>query len=290
VAGSSGGISGSGGATSGSGGASTTGGATGAAGGANGVQSGGGGGGGGGSGPGGGGGISAGAAPFLTEDFESGTVGQPPAGWDNFIGYIKNGPNPNGDTLALIDNKQAHGGKSSVHFHGGGNPAMITRALPAGTNKLYVRAYVYMTRQLGMNPGANHETLIGIRKTSGDANNEVRFGEIKGVIGTNEVPTDNIAPKMAQWGMGPVVAANKWACIEVAFLGDQPQHVLQAWADGVLVHAITAPDQWQNGVMPMTWLAGKFNEVILGWQSFSGATNDVWMDDLALGTAPIGCN
>lgn len=230
-----------------------------------------------------------GVTPFLVEDFESGTPGQQPTGWDNFIAYVKNAANPQGDTLALVDSTHAHGGKNAVHFHGGGSPAMLTRPLPSGTSKLYVRAYFYMTRQLGMNPGANHETLVGIRKASGSANDEVRFGEIKGVIGTNEVPTDNIAPKMAQWGQGPVVAANQWACIEVAFLADQPQHVLQAWADGVLVHSITAGDQWQNGVMPMDWMKGKFVEVILGWQSFSGATNDVWMDDLALSTGPIGC-
>jgi hypothetical protein len=229
--------------------------------------------------------------PFLTEDFESGTPGKQPAGWDNFLSYQKNVVNPQGDgTLALVDTTQHHGGKNSVHFHGGGSPAMLTRPLPPGTNRLYVRAYVYMTRQLGMNPGANHETLIGIRKATGSANDEVRFGEIKGVIGTNEVPSDNIAPKMDQWGKGPVVAANQWACIEVAFLADQPQHLLYAWAEGVLVHSITTGDQWQNGAMPMNWMNGKFVEVIVGWQSFSNANIDLWIDDLALGTDRIGCN
>lgn len=228
-------------------------------------------------------------APFLSEDFESGTAGRQPAGWDNFIGYVKNNMNPQGETLAVVDSTRAHGGTSSVHFHGGSSPAMLTRPLPMGTNKLYVRAYFYLSRQLGMNPGANHETLLGIRKASGSANDEVRFGEIKGVIGTNEVPSDNISPKMDQWGMGPVVAANKWACIEVAFLADQPQHVLSAWADGVLVHSITAPDQWQNGVLPMNWMNGKFVELMVGWQSFSNANADVWMDDLVLSTGRIGC-
>lgn len=236
------------------------------------------------------GGRASGVTPFFTDDFEGGTVGRQPSGWDNFIAYVKNASNPQGDTLALVDDSQKHGGTKSVHFHGGGSPAMLTRSLPAGTNKLYVRAFFYLSRQLGMNPGANHETLLGIRKGVGGANDEVRFGEIKGVIGTNEVPTDNISPKMAQWGMGPVVAAKRWTCIEVAFLADQPQHVLQAWSDGVMVHSITAPDQWQNGVMPMNWMTGKFVEFIVGWQSFSNANADVWMDDLALSNGPIGCS
>jgi hypothetical protein len=229
--------------------------------------------------------------PFFREDFESGVAGKQPAGWDTFLAWQKNVVNPFFDgTLALVDTLHAHGGHNAVHFHGGGSPAMLTRPLPAGTNKLYVRAWVYQARQLGMNPGANHETLIGIRKSAGSANDEVRFGEIKGVIGTNEVPTDNIAPKFAQWGMGPAFPPNTWACFEVAFLGDQPQHVLNAWINGTLVHSITAPDQWNNGPMPMTWLNGKFVEVMFGWHSFSNITNDVWMDDIALATDRIGCN
>ena len=230
------------------------------------------------------------ATGFFSDGFESGTNGMQPAGWDNFIAYIAKGSNPNGATLALVDSTRAHSGTKSVKVHGGQQPAQLTRPLPTGTNKLYARAWIWFTRQLGMNPGANHETLLGIRKAAGSANDEVRFGEIKGVIGTNEVPTDNISPKMAQWGMGPVVAPNGWRCIEVAFLADQAQHTLTAWADGVMVHAITAPDQWQNGNLPANWMNGKFVEFIMGWQSFSNVDTDLWIDDVVLSNSPIGCN
>src|ERR1051325_10073525 len=54
-----------------------------------------------------------------------------------------------------------------------------TTATNSCSRTVSVRAYFYMTRQLGMNPGANHETLIGIRKATGSANDEIRFGEIK---------------------------------------------------------------------------------------------------------------
>lgn len=227
---------------------------------------------------------------FITEDFESGTVGQQPAGWDNFVGWVKNGNNTaTGQAFALVDDSKKHGGTKSIHFKGGQQPAMITRALPNGTNKLYVRAWVYMTRQLGQNPGANHETLIGIRKESGGANDEIRFGEIKGAIGTNEVPSDNISPKMDLWGKGPVIPKDTWVCLEVAFLADEAQHKLHAWADGTLVHEVTSGDQWQNGTMPATWMNGKFVEVILGWHSFSSQDIEVWMDDIVLATSRVGC-
>ncbi len=228
-------------------------------------------------------------AGFFFDDFERGSVGQQPPGWENFIGYIRNGSNPQGATLALVDDSRAHHGSHSLHVHGGSSPAMLGRPVPSGANRLYVRAYVYLVRQLGMNPGANHETLVALRKDPSGANDEVRFGEIKGAIGTNEVPTDNISPLMAQWGKGPVVPAQRWVCLEVAFLADQPQHVLRAWADGQLVHEVTAPNQWQNGPMPASWLNGKFEQVLLGWHSFSGVDTDVWFDDVAFGADRIGC-
>ena len=230
--------------------------------------------------------------PFFTADFESDTVGKQPAGWDNFISYNFNTTNPQSDgTGALVDSTRAHGGKNSVHFKSTGNPVMIERALPSGTNRLYLRAYFYMTTPLGNGPqGENHETLLGLNQDPKSANNQVRFGEIKGAIGTNEVPSDNIAPKMASWYMPPVITANSWHCIEVAFLGDQTENALYAWSDSVLVHSITAGDQWQNGTMPMNWLNGKFVDAMFGWQSFSSQANDVWMDDLVMSTEAIGCD
>jgi hypothetical protein len=226
---------------------------------------------------------------FVREDFEGQTTGKQPTGWDNFVAWNKNGMNPASDASALVDETRAHSGTKSMLFKGGGNPAMITRPLDTGTNKLYVRAWFYMTRQLGQVPDANHETLIGIRGKTGAADDEIRFGEIKGVIGTNEVPSDNISPKMDMWGKGPVIPANAWNCIEVAFLADQANHELHAWHNGTEVHSVTAGDQWQNGTMPATWMNGKFLEVIIGWHSFSSDPNEVWMDDLVLSDSRINC-
>lgn len=235
-----------------------------------------------------------GSSGFFTEDFEAGTVGMQPPGWDNFIAWNKNGANPSGDTLALVDMTRAKSGTKSLHVKGGSNPAQIVKALADGTNKLYVRGWFYMSRQLGNHPepAANHETLIAIRKTSGGANDEVRFGEIKGVIGTNEVPSDNIAPTMDKWHAGPSVSADAWHCIEVAFLGDVMPNQLKAWADGTLVHEITSvgTDTWQNGAMPATWLVPNFKEIVIGWHSFSSQSNDMWVDDIVLSDGPIGCN
>jgi len=282
--------------SAGSGGATGTAGASGGRGGSGGSSAGTGGrGGSGGSGGSSGATGTAGAggtvAPFFTDNFESGTNGMQPSGWTNFIAYTANGTNPNGTTLAVVDTTRAHSGTKSVHVHGGSSPAQLTKALPNGTNRLYVRAWIYQTRLLGsMNGSENHETLIGIRGNPSNVDNEVRFGEVKGSIGTNETPSDDFAPKLAQPNPA-TVAANKWVCFEVAFLGDQTQNALYAWADGTLIHSITStPSQWEHMSLSANWMSGKFMLVILGWQSFSGIDTDLWIDDVALSTSMIGCN
>lgn len=246
-----------------------------------------------GSGTAGSGSAGAPANAILSADFESDLVGKQPTGWHNFLAYNIDATNPQkdagnakNDLQAIVDDTRPHGGKNSLHIKSPGGPAFLTMPLPANTKKLYVRGYFYMTRQLGQNPGANHETLLGIRK---DKDHEIRFGEIKGVLGVNEVPSDNITPKMDLWGKGPLIAANKWVCIEASFIGDQAQNEVHGWADGTEVITATKGDQWQNGTEPANWLDGYWNEFMIGWQSFSSASNEIWVDDLVLAPNRINC-
>jgi len=269
----SGGGTGSGGATGGAGGGSTGSGGASSTGGA----------GGGSSGPG-----------FYSDDFEADTAGKQPAGWDNFIAYNYKATNPMGSLSAVADATRTHNGsKMAVHFKSDGGMVFLERPLPSGTNHLFVRAYFYMTRQLGMGPSsANHESLLGLRASPSSADTEVRFGEIKGVVGTNHVPSDDIAPVMAKWNGPPIISANAWHCIEVEFNGAAAYNTLNAWADGTLVHSITQASDWAHAPpgLPANWMSGMFNTVFFGWQSFSSAANEIWMDDLVMSTSRINCN
>ncbi len=231
------------------------------------------------------------ATILFEEDFEGASEGTVPAGWDSFVGYVVNMNNePGGMAFALADGSRPHEGRRSLHVVGGQTPAMLTRPFPPGVDRVYVRAYVWLTSKLGANPGNNHETLLGVRASVGQANDEVRFGEIKGVIGTNEVPSDDISPTMDAWERGPEIAAGQWNCVEVAFLADQPNHEVRAWNDGVEVHLVNDPSQWNNGALGAQFLTGKFNEFILGWHSFSNFDNEVWFDDVVVATERVGCD
>jgi len=121
----------------------------------------------------------------------------------------------------------------------------------------------------------------------------------------NEVPSDNIFPADDHWHLatGPVIPANTWSCLEVAFLADSSPNGLESWLGGNTLQDVTdlthhmngTPGGWENNSEPNDWLAQKFMgtpaEIVIGWQSFSNAVNDVWMDDLVLSNAPIGgCN
>ncbi|WP_323814415.1 cellulase family glycosylhydrolase [Cellvibrio sp. NN19] len=230
-----------------------------------------------------------GAGVLFSETFENGAVNTQPAGWQNFIGWVPNNSNTTtGAQYALIDNTKSYSGGKSIHFKGGAAPAQIVRELPAGTQRLYTRAYVNMSVAMGNVAGDNHEHIFGIKK-SFDANDEIRVGQIKGVMGTNHIPSDNIAPKMDKWWSGPQMAANTWYCVEVDYLADQAYDTLKMRVNGTEVHSITSSADWNNGALAADWMSDKFKYVMFGFHSFSGRSADVWMDDIVVSTQPIGC-
>lgn len=233
--------------------------------------------------------VSNGAGVLFSDNFESGTVNTQPAGWENFIGWVPNNSNTlSGAQYALVDSSKAYTGGKSVHFKGGAAPAQLIRQLPAGTQRLYTRAYVNMSVAMGNVAGDNHEHIMGI-KGSADANNETRVGQIKGVLGTNEAAKDNIAPKMDKWWSGPQMAANTWYCVEVDYLADLPYDTLRMRVNGSEVHSITSGADWNNGAAPADWMSSTFKYVMFGFHSFSNRSADVWMDDIVVSTQPIGC-
>jgi len=228
-----------------------------------------------------------GAGVLFQDNFESGAINTQPAGWDNYLSWIYNNSNTtSGTDYALIDNTKAYSGTKSIHFKGG--LAEIVRALPAGTQRLHMRAYVNLAKKMGNDAADNHEHIMGIKKTK-DANNEVRVGQIKGVLGTNDAPTDNIAPTMSKWYSGPQLSPNTWYCVETALYADTAYDQLYMWVNGTLVHSITSDADWNNGAIGANWMSDKFNYVMFGFHSFDNATSDVWMDDIVVSTQPIGC-
>lgn len=234
--------------------------------------------------------VNTGGGVLFSDNFENGTANTQPAGWQNFIGWVANNSNTSsGSEFALVDTTKAYNGSKSVHFKAGGAPAQIVRALPAGTQRLYTRAYVNLSKPMGAIAGDNHEHIFGTRRNINDASQEIRVGQIKGVLGVNQVESDNISPKMDKWYGGLQLAANTWYCVEAAYLADQAYDTFHMWVNGSLVHTVDSADDWNNGALAANWMDDRLNFVHFGFHSFSSRTMDVWMDDIVVSTQPIGC-
>lgn len=227
---------------------------------------------------------------LLEEDFEGYATGAPPDGYDLFVGWVYNPATISGPEVVEVDSSKAHGGSNALHIKGGSNPAQLAWDIPAGNTRLYVRSWVYLTnRKLGNNADGNHETLIALRRDPTGANSEIRFGEIKGAVGTNEVPTDAVSPPVEKWNTGPEIPNGQWVCIEVAFLADLPFHELHAWADGELVHSVTKASDWHAPV-PDAWMGTSLAQIVFGWHSFSSFNEELWFDDIVIATDRVGCD
>jgi hypothetical protein len=235
---------------------------------------------------------------FFFDDFEAGAPGVQPAAWEHFISYITTASNEPDDTeFALLDDSESFRGSQSVHFHveRATQPAMLRRALPAGISRVNIRAFVKSSIAVGGVPRdsvSNHETLMGLRAAGSGGDNEIRFGGAKGALGFNAVGmgrNDAVAPTMDLWGSPPGLQPGQWHCVELAF-SNQGTPRATATLDGTVVRDVTSPQGWHIPVSER-WLDGLLQEVMIGWQSFSPQpANDVWMDDVVLSEAPIGCN
>jgi hypothetical protein len=201
-----------------------------------------------------------------------------------------------GSLSALADATQTHNSsKLAAHFvtDSQGSMVFLERTLPSGLNHLFVRAYVYLKSSIGNSPASandNHETLMGLTMTPNNGDNQLRFGQAKGAIGMNQVPSDDFSPVMAKWNSGPKISAMMWHCIELEFNGTTSYNSYNAWSDGTLVDSISSSADWAHGTTTAGWMNGYFNSFMMGWQSFSSMSNEVWVDDLVLSTTRVGCN
>lgn len=236
-------------------------------------------------------GSNPGAGVIFTEDFESGSEGAVPSGWDTFTGYVPNQNNAN--QSVSVTSARAHSGSKSLHVASGTGPSQILKRLPSDIDQLYMRAWFYMDRSMGNDPTDNHEHIMGTKKDengSFSANNEIRIGQGKGHLGFNLVPeSDAISPTMEKWNSGPSTPVNQWYCVEAGFDPSKSYDELYMWVDGVQVNAVQDASDWHAPV-GNSWMDGLLGYAFFGWHSFSGHNVEMWIDDIVVSSEPIGCN
>ncbi|MGW5671033.1 cellulose-binding protein, partial [Micromonospora sp. NPDC003776] len=201
-------------------------------------------------------------------------------------------PDCGGTGAAAVDTATAHSGTRAVRIDGAGgycNHVFVraNRDLGALGAVRYGRFWVRHTTALP----ADHVTLLAMTDAA-DGNRDLRMGGQNGALQWNRASDDATLPEQSPAGVALSVPlpTGRWSCLE--FMVDGGTGQLRTWLDGAAITGLTADGvpthdvdgQWYN----RTWRP-QLTDLKLGWESYGGAADTLWFDDVALGTTRIGC-
>jgi hypothetical protein len=201
-------------------------------------------------------------------------------------------PDCAGTGAAVVDTATTHSGARSVRIDGGGGYCnhVFVRANRDLATLGAVRYGRFWVRHRAALP-ADHVTLLAMADAA-DGNKDLRMGGQNAAMQWNRASDDATLPEQSPAGVALSVPlpTDRWSCVE--FLVDGAQGQLRTWLDGVAVTGLTADGvpthdidgQWYN----RTWRP-QLTDLKLGWESYGGAVDTLWFDDVALGTSRIGC-
>jgi hypothetical protein len=191
-------------------------------------------------------------------------------------------PAINGDGTVVIDDSVAHGGGRSLKVHGSGFSSFLVLSgapLPPGTGRLHVRMFVRMAEAM---TGGHNTFLVADTVAAPGAGNAFRLGEMNamlmytvsgdthGALANDNFYTDNLP--------GAALTPLSWGCLEVALDHGKPE--VQVWLDGKDIADLHHTD----------WAVDDYDALRFGFEKYAGPVSDIWYDDIAIGTAPLGCN
>jgi hypothetical protein len=218
------------------------------------------------------------AGLVFCDDFELGTTAgmAPPAPkWSLAL---------NGDgSVAIDDAVAAHSGSKSVHVssRGGYQTFFALSGAPIfpAAGALYLRLYIRLGAAMssGHNtyykagaagaPSSDHETRVGVMNAMLMINQPASD---RGFLSNQNYYNDGNKP-------GVVFAPMVWTCVEQLF--DPAHSTFDIWVDGKEVPDLHRND-WQQDAL------GSFH---FGFEKYAGPDADIWYDDIAVSTQPIGC-
>ena len=213
---------------------------------------------------------------FVCLDFEDVAQGGIPDGW----GY--DGMSP------VVDTAKAHSGSKAVKAQGMdyGSSGYIT--YPGIPSKHWGRMYYQMGANL-QTTNYLHITLVELLPlTSGHAARVVDTN-----LGGNDLSAMkyilNVDANGNEGGLESPTkfsyydAVDKWVCVEWMVDPDTQKGAL--WADGELAYNDVLAHPSPNQIP-----SGNFDQIRIGMRTYKGAMNTVWIDDVVVGPARIGCN
>jgi hypothetical protein len=214
---------------------------------------------------------------LFCDTFESSTA-TPEAPWSTSI--IGTG------TVTVDSTTPAHSGTKSVHISDGDadyDTLLVLHdasVLPAPAGRFYIRAFVRLGA--AMSAGHNAFILADLFASSGQGNN-LRLGEDNQMLMYTVMGDAHGALSNANYysdGMLPGVQfdPDTWTCLEVLLDSNKPE--IDVWVAGVEIPDLHHTD----------YPLDDYDDVRFGFEKYAGPAMDLWYDDIAVGTQPIGCN
>jgi hypothetical protein len=207
------------------------------------------------------------------DNFEEATSTVPPAPWTTT------------GTVTVDSATPAHSGQKSIHIGDTANDydtLLILHdagVLPAAAGRFYVRVFM----QISMPMSAQHNTFIlsDLFANQG-AGNALRLGEDDSMLmftldGDTHAALSN-ANYYNDGKPGIQFTPGVWTCLEVLLDSKKPE--IDVWVGGVEVPDLHHTD------FPID----DYDNLRFGFEKYAGPAMDIWYDDIAVGTQPIGCN
>jgi len=191
-------------------------------------------------------------------------------------------PAVNGDGQVVIDDQVAHSGQHSLKVHGSGFTTFLVLnggTFPPTTGPLHVRMFVRLSEAM---TGGHNTFLVADTQAAPGAGNTFRLGEMNamlmytvsgdthGALANENYYNDHLP--------GAALAAMTWSCVEVVLDHQKPEVAVSL--DGKSVPDLHHTD----------WALDAYDTLRFGFEKYAGPVSDVWYDDIAVGTAPLGCN
>jgi hypothetical protein len=191
-------------------------------------------------------------------------------------------PAVNGDGEVVIDDQVAHAGTHSLKVHGSGFSTFLVLnggGFPPTTGPLHVRLFMRLAEAM---TGGHNTFLVADTQAAPGAGNSFRFGEMNamlmytvsgdthGALANENYYTDHLP--------GAALAPLAWSCVELVLDHQKPEVAVSL--DGVSVTDLHHVD----------WALDAYDTLRFGFEKYAGPVSDVWYDDIAVGTAPLGCN
>jgi len=225
----------------------------------------------------------------LCDDFEGVAAGGAP---DPTL-WTVGAPDLTGTGVLAIDDGEHHSGARSVKVIGQGgysnhifftNRTAIAKLGPVVWGRFYLR--------LSDALGDGHVTFLSM-KDAADGGKFLRMGGQAKILMWNRESDDATLPALSPTGvaLSRALPTRQWLCVEL--MVDGGVGGIRTWVDGVEVPALIVdgtptPDVDEQWLRRPNWRPSLV-DFSLGWESYAGQAMTLWLDDVALDGARIGC-